>query len=49
MSPALGAVVVGALLQYQPHPAIAFRAPLLANVHGRILDANQSAKQQTTT
>jgi hypothetical protein len=49
MPPALGTVVVGALLQYQPHPAIAFRAPLLANVHGNSLDASHSAKQQATT
>jgi hypothetical protein len=49
MPSALGAVVVGALLQYQPHPAIAFRAPLLTNVHGSNLDASQSAKQHATT
>jgi hypothetical protein len=49
MPPALGAIAVGALLQYQPHPAIAFRTALLANVHGSSFDASQSAKQHATT
>jgi hypothetical protein len=49
MPPALGTIAVGALLHDKAHNAVTFRAPLLANVHGRILDANQSAKQQTTT
>jgi hypothetical protein len=49
MPPAFGTIAVGALLQYQPHPTIAFRASLLANVHGSSFDASHSAKQHATT
>jgi hypothetical protein len=49
MPPAFGTIAVGALLHDKAHDAVAFRAPLLANIHGRIFDANHNVRQQTTT